>query len=314
MAINTLALSENLTTELDKLYVQKAKTGFLTDNAMRAKFLGAGTVKIPEVEFSGLGDYDRDTGFTQGSTTVAYRTYELTQERSRSFPIDAQDVDELGLPGFTGQVMGEFVRTKVVPETDAYVLSKLASIAVANSHTVSVGGSSTLVADIYKMLVNAMMGVQDYAGDEESLVCFVNYTVYAAIMNSTAFTRTLIPSDFKQGDVNLKVNSFNGMPIIPVSGNRMKTAFTFYDGLTDDSATGGVNQKPGGFVPTADADDVGMIVMPKNVASLVKKTEKVRVWTPEKNINADAWLFQYRLYYDLIVKNSKKNSIFAYTY
>lgn len=311
MAINTLALSENLTTELDKLYVQKAKTGFLTDNAMRAKFLGAGTVKIPEVEFSGLGDYDRDTGFTQGSTTIEYRSYELAQERSRSFPIDAQDVDELGLPGFTGQVMGEFVRTKVVPETDAYALSKLASIAVANSHTVTVGGGSTLVADIYKMLVNAMMGVQDYAGDEESLVCLVNYTVYAAIMNSSAFTRTLIPSDFKQGDINLKVNSFNDMPIIPVSGNRMKTAFTFYDGITNEN---GIDQRPGGFVPTADADNVGMIVMPKTAASLVKKTEKVRVWTPEKNINADAWLFQYRLYYDLIVKNSKKYSIFAYTY
>lgn len=314
MPINTLTLAETLTTALDKLYVQKAKTGFFADNAMRAKFIGAGTVLIPEAEFSGLGDYDRDNGFAMGSTTVSHRAYELTMDRGRSFQIDSQDVDEIGIPGFSGQVMGEFVRSHVVPESDAYVLSKLAALAVAGSHTVSVGASSSLEADIYKMFVDAVAGVQDYAGDEESLVCFVNYTVFAAIQNSTALSRMIVVSEFKQGDINLKVSSINGIPIIPVSGNRMKTAFTFYDGKTDESGSGGVNQKPGGFVPAATAQDVGMLVMPKNVASLVRKTEKVRVWTPDQNQDADAWLFQYRLYYDLIVKNSKKDSIFAYTY
>ena len=305
MAINTLTLAERLTTDLDKLYVQKAKTGFFTDNAMRSKFVGAGTVLIPEAEFSGLGDYDRDDGFPGGSVTVAHRSYDLTMDRGR---------DEIGIPGFSGQVMGEFVRSHVIPESDAYVLSKLAALAVTGSHTVSVGAASTLEADIYKMFISAVGGVQDYAGDEESLVCFVNSTVWAAIMNSTTLTRLLIASDFKQGDINLKVKSINDVPIIPVSSTRMKTAYTFYDGKTDSSGTGGVNEKPGGFVPTANADNVGMLVMPKNVASLVRKTEKVRVWTPDQNQDADAWKFQYRLYYDLIVKNSKKDSIFAYTY
>lgn len=314
MAINTLTLAERLTTDLDKLYVQKAKTGFFADNAMRSKFVGAGTVLIPEAEFSGLGDYDRDLGFPGGSVTVAHRSYDLTMDRGREFQLDAQDIDEIGIPGMSGQVMGEFVRTKVIPESDAYVLSKLAALAVAGSHTVSVGSTSTLAADIYSMFIAATSGVQDYAGDEESLVCFVNSTVWAAIMNSTALTRSLVVSDFKNGDVNLKVKSINDVAIIPVSSARMKTAYTFYDGKTDASGTGGANEKPGGFVPTATADDVGMLIMPKNVASLVRKTEKVRVWTPDQNQDADAWKFQYRLYYDLIVKNSKKDSIFAYTY
>lgn len=313
MPINTLTLAERLTTDLDKLYVQKSKTGFFTDNAMRAKFVGAGTVLVPEAEFTGLGDYDRDDGFTMGSATVIHRPYTLTQDRGTTFKIDAQDVDELGLPGFSGQLMGEFVRTHVIPESDAYSLSKLAALAVAGSHTVSVGATSTLEADIYGMFVDAVAGVQDYAGDEDNIVCFVDYTVWAAIQNSTALTKLLLVSDFKQGDVNLKVSSINGIPIIPVQGNRMKTAFTFYDGKTVGTSPA-PDQTVGGFVPTSTAANVGMLIAPKNVASLVRKTEKVRVWTPDQNIDADAWKFDYRLYYDLIVKNSKKDAIFAYTY
>ncbi|MFQ8954188.1 MAG: hypothetical protein ACLR56_14990 [Oscillospiraceae bacterium] len=36
------------------------------DNALAAKFVGAKTVIIPDVDFQGLADYDRDTGFTKG--------------------------------------------------------------------------------------------------------------------------------------------------------------------------------------------------------------------------------------------------------
>lgn len=39
--------------------------------------------------------------------------------------------------GLAGQVLGEFVRTRVVPEMDAYCLSKLAGLAVTNKQTVT---------------------------------------------------------------------------------------------------------------------------------------------------------------------------------
>lgn len=313
MAINSLALAEKLTTELDKLFVQKAKTGFFADNAMRAKFVGAGTVLLPDVAFSGLGDYDRDTGFPGGSITVSNTPYELTMDRGRSFQLDAQDYDETGIPGLAGQVMGEFIRTKVVPETDAYVLSKLSNLAATKSHTVAVGASSTLDADIYKMLIDAILGVQDAAGSDEELVAFVDSTVFSAIMNSEVLSKTLVASEFKHGDINLIVKSVNGVPILHVPSARMKTAYTFYDG-TSNPGDPAPDERPGGFVPTADANNIGLIVMPKKAASLVRKTEKVRVWTPDQNQDADAWKFQYRLYYDLLIKKSNEDSIYTYTY
>jgi hypothetical protein len=132
-------------------------------------------------------------------------------------------------------------------------------------------------------------------------------------MNSEVLSKTLVASEFKHGDINLIVKSVNGVPILHVPSARMKTAYTFYDGTSNpgDSAP---DERPGGFVPTADANNIGLIVMPKKAASLVRKTEKVRVWTPDQNQDADAWKFQYRLYYDLLVKKSNEDSIYTYTY
>ena len=85
MSINIITLSEKMTGELDRAVVQKAMTGFLSDNAMRAKFVGAGTVLIPDVEFSGLGDYCRDGGFAQGSINVAIRCTSLRWTAGAAF-------------------------------------------------------------------------------------------------------------------------------------------------------------------------------------------------------------------------------------
>lgn len=306
MSINTIALSEKMTGELDSAVVQKSMTGFFADNAMRAKFVGAGTVLIPNVEFSGLGDYDRDGGFAQGSINVANTAYELAMDRGRSFMLDAQDCDETGIPGLAGQVMGEFVRTRVIPEMDAYVLSKLGTLAVTGEQTVT----GTPDTEAFAMFNSACNTVYNSLGYDEELVAFVNGTMWAAIQSSSEISRSIALNDFRQGGADLKVKSINGVALLPVPDSRMKTAFTFYDGRT----TGTPDQTGGGFVPAADAKSIGMLVMPRRAASLVKKTEKIRIFDPDKNQQADAWKFDYRLYYDLILRESLKSGIVAYVY
>ena len=46
---NSISYATKMTEELDKLFVQSAVTGFLTDNALRAKFVGAHTVLVPDM-------------------------------------------------------------------------------------------------------------------------------------------------------------------------------------------------------------------------------------------------------------------------
>ncbi len=303
MAINTLEFCEKLTGELDKLFVQGPVTGFFTDNVLRSKFVGAKTVLLPEMELSGLGDYDRDTGFIKGTVTVSNQPYTLAMDRARSFQLDREDEDETGIANLAGQVLGEFVRTRVVPEVDAYCLSKLAGLAATKGHTVS----GTPKTEAFKMFNEACAAVQNEVGFDEPLVCFVNPTMWAAIQNSPELSRHITVTEFKKGDVYYEVKSINGIPLFPVADNRMKSAYTFYDGATE-------GEESGGFVPAENAQSVGLLILPKKAASLVKKTERVRTFDPSQNQAADAYKFDYRTYYDLIVKNSAADSIYAYVY
>lgn len=90
MAINTLAFAKKTAAELDKIAVQESVTGFLADNALKTKFVGAQTVLIPDLDMQGLGDYDRDNGFVAGSITVANESYtsiSISASRNRSTEI-----------------------------------------------------------------------------------------------------------------------------------------------------------------------------------------------------------------------------------
>lgn len=291
MAINTLATAQKYSAELDKAFEQKAVTGFFIDNVLRAKFVGAKTVITPSMNFVGLTDYDRENGFTNGAVTISQESHTLSMDRARSLQIDREDMDETGVANLAGQVLGEYVRTKVVPECDAYVLSALAKIASNASQTETWNASKP-----YEVFTKLMLAVQENAGYDEDLVCFVDGAAYGALMNSPEFTRSVTVSDFKQGGVDLKVKSINGVAIIPVANGRMKSEFIF---STD------------GYAPASGAKDVHMLVLPKKSAGLVKKSETMRIFTPEQNLGADAYKFDYRIYYDVIVKNSAKDTIYA---
>ena len=300
MPINTIAFKENMTTELDKKLVQGAQTGIFADNNLRGKFVGAKTVIIPTLGMSGLGDYDRDTGFARGGVSVSHKPFTLTQDRGVSFQIDAQDADESGIPDLAGRVMGEFVRTKVVPEVDAYVLSKLAGIANEKQQTVA----GTIASNIYKMFNEAKIKVQNAIGYDEELLCFMDSTALAAMQNSPEISRHLVMNDFKKGEIHTKVTSLDDVAILPVQDSRMKTAYTFHDGSADEF----------GFEPLETAKSIGFMMLPKRAASLVKKTEQVRAFDPNENQDADAYKLDYRLYYDVVVKDSMVEGIYVHIY
>ncbi len=301
MAIHSLEFATKFTGELDKALVQKSCVGFLEDNAFGARFVGAKTVKVPRISMQGLGDYDRETGFIKGSVTVENEAFTLTRDRARSFEIDQEDLDETGVANLAGLFLGEFVRTQVAPEIDAYVLSKLAGLSVTKKQTLSNGNLSKPYAAFNEL----KKAVRNAAGYDEELVCFVSGDLYHAFEASDEISRHLSVTSFRKGGVDLEVRAIDGVALLPVPAARMKSAYTFRDG-----ATGG--QEAGGFAPAEEAKDVYMILMPKKACSLVKKSERVRVFTPEQNLKADAYKFDYRIYYDALVKTSYVPAVWSF--
>ncbi|MCL2884518.1 MAG: hypothetical protein FWF49_03430, partial [Oscillospiraceae bacterium] len=142
-------------------------------------------------------------------------------------------------------------------------------------------------------------------GYDEELVAFVDGAVYTALMKSSEIERLIEVGNFTKGGVDTVVKSLNGVTILPVTDSRMKTAYTFLDGKTS-------GMEAGGFAPAAGALNIGLLVLPRRAASLVKKTEAMRIFAPAQNVQADAYKFDYRLYYDLFIRKSMGGGIVAY--
>ena len=82
----------------------------------------------------------------------------------------------------------------------------------------------------------------------------------------------------------------------------MKTAYTFNDGKTD-------GQTDGGFAPASDAAQINWIICPRNVPIAVSKTDNFKIFSPDVNQKADAWLIQYRKFHDLWIKNNALEAV-----
>ena len=296
MPNNTLQYSQQFQTVLDAQMLAGATTAFMEANAGQVKYDGGDTVLIPEISMQGLAKYDRDEGFNQGSVTLKFNPYKMTQDRGRTFQLDSMDVNETNFVATAGTVMGEFQRTQVIPEIDSYRYSKIAALATA-ANKVTAGFTPTATT-ILEKLEAEITEIQDVVGEDEGLIVVMSTKLRTILNNADKFNRYLNVAEFKNGSVNTTVKSFNDIPILGVPSARMKTAYVFNDGKT-------ANQQAGGFKADTGAKDINWIIMPQHAPIAVSKTDKVRVFTPDINQKADAWKIDYRKYHDLWIPKNR---------
>lgn len=110
---------------MDEIYKASSRTSILDTANERVRFNNSDTVYLYTMSMDGLADYSRNAGFVTGSITGTWEPYKLTQDRARSFMVDAMDNDETGSMTF-GNTASEFIRTQVTPEIDAYRFAKYA--------------------------------------------------------------------------------------------------------------------------------------------------------------------------------------------
>ena len=295
--MNTMQYASVFMTELDKQLVEKSTTGWMEDNAKQVQYNGGAEVKIPKMTMSGLGDYDRNSGFAQGAVAVTYETRTLTQDRGRTFQLDAMDVDETNFAATAGNVMREFQSTKVIPEIDAYRYSKIYELAEAagKANTYTPAANS-----IFETLMNDTTAVRDMAGECEEIVIAMSAKVAGMLDLAKGGTNVLQSGYFEQGKAEIKVKEIDGCPIIRVPSVRFKTAYTFMDGAENTE---------GGFAAAEDAKDINWIVMVKNAPVAISKTDVTRIFDPMTNQNANAWKIDYRKYHDLWIMDNGMDGV-----
>lgn len=287
---------------LDEQMITGASSGWMELNSNMVRYNGGNEVKIPKIVMDGMGDYDREEGFVKGSVTLSWQTHTLTQDRGRTFMLDAMDVDESNFVATAGTVMGQFQRTKVIPEIDAYRYSKIAAGAIEEEK--AAGGYTPDSEDILDKLQADIAIVQDIVGEGEALVITMPALVAAILDSNERIAKKLDVIEFTKGAISLKVKSIDGIPIIKVPSARMKTAYVFNDGTTE-------GQEAGGFVAVEGAKDINWLITARRAVIAVSKTDTPRVFDPMTNQKAHAWKIDYRKYHDLWVPDNKWEGVWA---
>ncbi len=298
MPLNTLEYAQILQTKLDQKMVEASTSGWMEANAGQVIYNGGREVKVPVMDLTGLKDYDRDDGYPKGSVTLSYQTLTMGMDRGTSFQLDSMDVNESNFIASATTVSGEFQRTQVVPEVDAYRYSKIAAMAEKTGRTCDVDEKN-----VYSELVDDIATVRDLVGETEPLVCCISARVKAKLEKMADFHRLVDVADFTQGNICTKVKTVNGVPLLPVPSARMKTSYVFADGKTE-------GEENGGFKAGTEAKDINWIIMPKKAPIAISRQDKMKIIDPQTYQKADAWFIGYRKYHEVwVLKNQLGNIV-----
>ena len=292
---NTIALAQKYLPLLDEVYKASSRTAIL--DATKVDILNGNTIKVFKTSMDGLGNYNRNTGFTNGDVTGTWETLTLSKDRGRSFMVDRMDNEETIGMAF-GTLAGEFIRTKVAPEIDAYTFAKIAGTSGILSADADITVGTT---DVSSLIDTGEMQMNEAEVPGEGRILFISETAYAGLR--AKIVRSV------QNDVtgiNKEVETYNGMQIVRVPQSRFSTAITLLDGTTGGQTAGGYT----GTTSTGYKINF-MIVHPSAVTKVVKHVLP-RIFTPNENQKADAWKFDYRIYHDTFVYENKTNGIYMH--
>lgn len=291
---NTIELAQTYLPLLDEVYKVSSRSAVL--DATKVEIVNGNTVKVFKTAMDGLGDYDRGTGFVKGDVTGTWEAMQLSKDRGRSFVVDRMDNEETVGMAF-GTLAGEFIRTKVAPEIDAYSFAKLCGVTgidVGDAADIQIG-----TTDVPALVDEAERSMNENEVPTEGRLLFISESAYAGLR--AKITR-VVENDVK--GINREVEMYDGMRIIRVPQSRFYTAITLFDGTSD-------GQTVGGFVGTkATGYKINFMVIHPSAVCKVVKHVLPRIFTPDQYQDADAWKFDYRVYHDIFAYDNKVKGIY----
>ena len=283
---NNIELFKKYTERLDRVYKAEAKTAVLDSPDALVSLTNANEFKVPKMDMDGLADYDRKSGYKVGTVTLDFETKKPDYDRARKFRVEEMDNEESAGIAF-GSLAAEFIRTKVVPEMDAYRFAKLVSKAGTVDTTAAADGAAILA------LLNAANAAMDEKEvPAEGRILFITPTYYS-LANSVDTHKDKAVLD-----------TFASVAKVP------QTRFYTKIALNDGSTTG---QEKGGFAKASDALKINFMIVSKAAVIQATKHRVNKIIDPKSNQDGDFWDFFYRAYAISDAYDNKKDGIFVNT-
>ena len=268
---NSIALAKQYIPILDEVYKLASLTADLDGNPeLVQQGANANELIIPKLSMQGLGDYSRNGGYVNGDVTMVNETVQCNFDRGRMFTVDTMDNLETAGIAF-GRLAGEFIRTKVVPELDAFRFATY-----AGTTGISKVGSGATLSTGAGTVEAIRAGLSQMDEDEfpyEGRILYITPTLLGLV------------EDMDTTKSRAALNSFS--KVVKVPQTRFYTAITQYDGSTS-------GQEGGGYAKASGGKDINFMIVHPTATIQYQKHVAPKIITPEQNQTADAYKFGYR--------------------
>lgn len=268
---NSIQLAKVYTNLLDEVYRQSALTAVLESDASLARQgANANEIVIPKLSMDGLADYSRNSGYVNGDVTLNWETVQFNYERGRMFSVDNMDNEETQNIAF-GRLAGEFIRTKVVPELDAFRFATYASVVGAGTATGALATGEAVIA----ALRTATSAMDEAEVPMEDRHLFITPTLLGLVEDMDTN---------KSKEVLARFASITKVP-----QTRFYSVIELLDGKT-------VGEEKGGYKKAEGGVELNFEIIHKPATLQFTKHAVPKVISPEMNQDADAWKYGYRNY------------------
>ena len=269
---NTIALAKNYTSILDEVYCNASVTADLTsDNTMVRAGANANEIIYPQISVTGLGDYSRNSGYTDGSVNLEWITAKFNYDRGTKISVDVMDDEESRDIAFT-MAGSELMRTKVAPEADAFVFATLAGTAGISKATPATYADAT---EFLNALIVAKNKMDEDEVPEEGRILYATPTLMNGVMAlDTTKSREIL-------------NSFTVKKKVPQS--RFYTAIDLLDGKSP-------SEEAGHYKKATEGKDINFMIVHKPAVIKFDKHTVSDIIPASANPSADADIAKYRKY------------------
>ena len=266
---NAITLFKQYTSLLDEVYKQAALTSVLDGASDLAKQgANANELVIPKMSMDGLASYSRNGGYVGGDVTMTNETVACNFDRGRMFNIDNLDNAETAGIAY-GRLSAEFIRTKVVPELDAFRFATYAGISGISTVAGAVLSTGDAVVSAIRAAVNKL---NEDEVPLEGRYLFITPTLYGLIQDL---------------DTTKSKQVLEGLTVVQVPQTRFYTSITQNDGTT-------TGQTSGGYAKATDGKNINFMIIQRDAVIQFDKHVAPKVITPDQNQDSDAWKFGYR--------------------
>lgn len=283
---NNIVLAKNFVPLLDEVYQRESVTSDLTgDPAMARAGANAREIVYPQIAVTGLGDYDRNSGYTQGTVDLKWVSTEYNYDRGAKLSVDAMDNQETYNLAF-GMAGAELMRTKVAPEADAFTFATLAGI-----EGISKGEAKTLAdaAAFLNELLEAKNKMDNDEVPEEGRILYATPNLLNGLMMLDSYKSKEILAQFTVKK--------------PVPQGRFYTAIDLLDGRS-------VGEEAGHYKKADAGKEINFMIIHK--PAIIKHDKHVvsNIIPASANPDADADIVKYRKYELVDVYKNKVAGIY----